>query len=375
MLDIDTYNELEIRGRVGLSVRALQVGAPITFEFGGYPHRVHQEAELASYVDVFGGGINGEILREFYKRDFPLTRDEVELVRAIGDLVAEMTAETWGRRIRPWVGPLSYIAIFRMITHISRILGRRLTDFEVGPGAGYLGCLLALAGHRYIATDIAQNQYLWQNRLFAKIAGSGFLELAGADPGKPIEIDSTAKIVHVPWWIYAAFYKTSISFRSDIFVSEKNLGEMAREAMDYTFAVAREMLAGPKGVVGTRRGEGLFLFSNIGWGHVSNREQVNQSAARTGFKNLLPGPLSLLVHEDSALASLSPHTSNLPGAPTAVKSHPFQEFSPETHVYNPSGRTDLVRAIDHLPLKWSEAATGYEWLRFMGRISDIPVLD
>jgi hypothetical protein len=380
-LDIERYNALELRGRVGLSVRALQVGAPVTFDFVGYPHRVFQEAELATYVDVFGGGIKGEILREFYKDPYPLTHDEIELVRTISDAVTEMTQQRWGRPIRPWVGPLSYMGIFRMLTYISGTLGRRLTIFETGPGAGYLGCLAALAGHRYIATDIAQNQYLWQNRLYTKIAGDGFQELADADPAKPLEIDPRAKIVHIPWWIYAAFYKFPTPFRSDVFVSEKNLGEMGEQALDYTFAFARETLAGPAGLVGTRRGEGLFLFSHVGFKHASQPFQIMTSAATMGFLPLIyDDDRVLLVHKD--VDHLAKHCLVKPRGvdsyevvATPSEKHPLQLFDPKKNFYDPSGRGGALRAIDHLPLKWSEAPTGYEWLRYLDRISDIRIED
>jgi hypothetical protein len=73
-----------------------------------------------------------------------------------------------------------------------------LRIFEIGPGSGYLGLLLANDGHQYFAMDAAQAFYLYQKKLWSDIFGSDYFDYSEST-SRP----DTAKVTHIPWWQFA----------------------------------------------------------------------------------------------------------------------------------------------------------------------------
>ena len=103
------------------------------------PLRLKSDAAIVRFVDTMQE-LNDPIRhheRELY------TPEEVEAVRRVNDVVLAHTSKAFGRAIRPWMGPLATMNLFRAIQAIAAATGRKcLRIFELGPGSGYLGALL-----------------------------------------------------------------------------------------------------------------------------------------------------------------------------------------------------------------------------------------
>jgi hypothetical protein len=147
-----------------------------------------------------------------------------------------------------------------------------ISVYEIGPGNGYLGALLALSGDRYAATDNSQAFYLWQNRLLAAIAPDEFWDWAekGPPPDAP-------RIQHWPWWDHVKL-RHRAPLHIDIFVSNCNLGEMNPYALKYTTRIARRLLA--------KSPIGRFLYVSVGNPLHASPAGIEQEIQRSGFHKI-----------------------------------------------------------------------------------------
>ena len=104
-----------------------------------------------------------------------------------------------------------------------------LRIFEIGPGSGYLGMLLANDGHQYFAMDAAQAFYIYQKKLWSDIYGSDYFDYSESS-SRP----DTAKVTHIPWWQFA---NLSIPIPDvDVVTVNHALTEMHRQAVKTIFA-------------------------------------------------------------------------------------------------------------------------------------------
>ena len=104
-----------------------------------------------------------------------------------------------------------------------------LRIFEIGPGSGYLGMLLANDGHQYFAMDAAQAFYLYQKKLWSDIFGADYFDYSDSS-SRP----DTAKVTHITWWQFA---NLSIPIPDvDVVTINHALAEMHPHAVKTIFA-------------------------------------------------------------------------------------------------------------------------------------------
>jgi hypothetical protein len=359
-LNIATYRRTQRSGLLSLGPRALQVAAPVTFHSIGYPTELHDDSQIAWFVDTMHESDN--VPNDVYSDKFKVTSDEARLVTEVCDLAEELTAEQFGRPIRPWVAPLCSLISFRLIEEIAAIIGRRLTIYEIGPGSGYLGAMAIRSGHRYLSTDVAEGMYLWQSRLQEKAAPGEFTEMAAQDdPSKIADPDTRA--VHIPWWIHGAYYEFGCPFEADIVICEHTLGEMSIFGLRYAIAAAREMLKG--------RGVRLFVTTHIGLPNVSSRDGIIHEFYRGGFVPVaVRGPMTFVIG-NSELFPLGITQENISSeirvhGNTWRFDHPIVWIGGAENYYAPSGDRTLTSVNAAFQIDWSKAPVDYRFMKYIG---------
>jgi hypothetical protein len=340
MLTVERYDAAETRALAGLSIPHLMAFRPVAFESVGWPAKVRHDAELLRYVDhnfeaevpslYKPGAVFGPI---GYRNEFSL--DEQSLINAIRDRVAEFTENHFGRRVRPMTNLLVQSGPFRVMQQLASALGQnRLTVFEVGPGAGYLGAMLAQAGHRYLSYDVAQSLYLWQSRLLQAVADPDFIELVGMDTSAT-ETPEThqARVVHLPWWMYVRML-AGTSLRADVVYSNSNLSEMTNLALRHVLHISRYMLAESL--------PGLFCFFSKGMPSQTPHDQIEELFREYGYSKVFDTPFYAFTTRPSAVPWLK-----------AV-------FNNGIRPYNPSGRKEMVDAATLVSVRRAEAPLDLE---------------
>jgi len=251
---------------------------PSIFVQTGFPDRVKREAELQRYVDWNNSPSN---IQYFEKRKFvegpsvftQFTKSERDLCRRLSTIVGKMTKEKFGREARPISALLAQFGIFRSIMYLQSAISSPLRVFEIGPGNGYLGGLLLLAGLRYGCFDNAQSFYLWQNRLFSAIAN----EFADWALEEQFDDCDTNEPYHIPWWHFLKLRK-KCHLEADVVVSNTNLGEMSYDALVYCAKIAKQILS--------KSNLGVFLFTNIGDPKHNNLCTVQSVLEACGFRKI-----------------------------------------------------------------------------------------
>jgi hypothetical protein len=334
-LSVQRYDAAETRALVEISIPAIMAFRPVTFHKVGWPVRVAVEAELARYVDHnFETEVpslfkpDAEFAPIGYRNAFTL--DEQALIAAIRDRVADLTQNLYGRRIRPITNLLVQIGPFRMVQQLAQAMKlQQLSLFEVGPGAGYLGALLAETGHRYFSFDVAQSLYLWQSHLTQAVAGDDFIELAGQE-GLYNEANALAngRVVHLPWWTYLKFL-SGTSVRADVVYSNSNLSEMSNLALRHVLHISRHMLADSP--------LGLFCFFSKGMPSETPHGAIDEEFRIFGYHKAFESPFNAYTLSAEQAAMLN------------------QTFTEGIGSYNPSGRTEIVSASEVVALRRDEA--------------------
>ncbi len=359
-LDIATYKKNEIAGSLQLGARAVQSFAPVTFEHIGYPSRVTDESQILWYLDAMHEDCDQPAV--VYADEFLVSTDEMELINEVGDLIEELTEEQFGNRIRPWVSPLFSLQMFRVIQSISEFTGQKASVFEMGPGSGYLGALLIRAGHRYISTDVAEGFYLWQSRMFEKLAPGEFTEMAEDDDFSALE-DPGSRVVHVPWWRHASYYKFGCPFSVSTVVADHALGEMTNLGMQYAIKSGLDMLVG----AGLR----TFITTSIGMPNVSELSTIIVEFYSKGY-------LPLMVHGPLAFVPAMSQYSYLGIGPEDLQEElaqpgskrpmtdPVFDIARQPAYYSKSGEPDLMPANKGCLVDWNHAPRDYEFMKYIG---------
>lgn len=321
LLSPATYDRREREATARLPVPVLMAFRPVTFQRVGYPIHVEREAELLRYADH---NFEAEVPGLFRPgATFPpiayvnaFTRDECDLLSTVRERVVRMTARRFARPVRPVTNLMVQMGPFRILQEIARVTGQRQLDvFEPGPGMGYLGALLSLAGHRYMSFDVTQSLYLWQNRMLEAVAGKELVENATASVGPSFE---AGRVVHLPWWQYVDLL-WSCPVRVDIVYSNSNLGEMSLLALKHVLHISRSMLAQSQ--------VGLFLYLSTGMLAQNSAESIATEFAQFGYRKICDTPFVGYVLGDRDVSTILaafrhgvPHYSPS-GAPATLEAH------------------------------------------------------
>ena len=237
-LSVASYNGAERQAVEDLPNRIIEACRPELFLKAGYPIEVASERGLSRFVDVMHENRDAADYKELLQG---FTRDEFELFQEISRKVVEFSGDRFGMRIVPKGALVRAMLSFR---HIKMLVEPGSCVFEVGPGSGYLGALLATAGYRYGATDITQGFYLYQNHLWDYLFGSRLVELAGSDQAFSGLGDlPDGCVLHVPWWKYTISRPRQIDTPIDLYVANHALCEMNLYSMCYTMQLAHQLLS------------------------------------------------------------------------------------------------------------------------------------
>lgn len=365
-LDISAYDGAEATAEGQLGNLAQAAFKPVTFSSANYPIRVRMEAELQRFVDTMHENAAGSL----FSPTAALSPDEADLIRTINDKVVDLTRTSFGRPIRPWLAHLDAVGMFRVVAAWAGCLNRpNASILEIGPGSGYLGALLSLAGYRYMAMDNTQAFYLWQNRLFAHLAGSGLLELA--DQAIPREDDPSKTVVHIPWWHFAELHRHN-PFSADFVVCDHALGEISLNALRYILRTAHAML--------TRNATpGLFLFRFTGARHISNDRQLFKEFERAGMRAISKRLFYALAPIGSPWDKLAfpPEDVTQPGLTRRILRKMDRSLNragfgdilaldQSIPRWNPSGRGGSVIPVEAVPIHPGEAPADYDFVSACG---------
>jgi hypothetical protein len=276
-LSIDRYDELEREARIKASYPEIRAFSPLTFSQVNFPARVSDERELIRYADIMY-----ELLpREQTLSTKAFSKREALIINQMAGQIADLTEKRYGRRIRPLMCLFPQVPILRAVEWLAQQAGRRLTVMEIGPGSGHFGGYIINMGHRYIAADITQALYLWQNRLFGDIAES-FTEYASAET--IVFTDTQAH--HIPWWHLSRLHK-DVPFQADVVVCDAAIGEMDSFAVPYILRISREILK--------HSNVGCFLYQNVGVENVTPQSAVRAQLERLGFKGAVASGVSVFA--------------------------------------------------------------------------------
>lgn len=331
------YDHLEAIGSREIPPGFFTAFRPATYERGGFPTRVHDERELIRHIDHNFEPETAALYHPAatnpnccYVNAF--TGDEQNLIRAVQGHVAALSRRTFGRAIRPMTNLLVQVAPFRILCALSKLYQRpSLRVFEAGPGLGYLGALLALAGHGHASFDVTQSLYLWQHLLLSEIAGNDFQEeafMAGT-------VDLHARrVVHLPWWRYTdVVLAPSSGF--DLVYSNSNLCEMTPLALKLLLDTAPRLLAGSP--------VGLFVFMHGGdEGQVLWRD-VRGEFDRRGYRKIRGLPFHAFALDDRDPAPL------------------LKAFAEGAPFYNPSRSSERFNAEQAVGIHRDEAPVDVEF--------------
>lgn len=238
VLTVETYMDAERRAEAAVPNRILEACRPEHFLKAGYPTSIPDDTGLPRYFDV---------MHEMRERDdynnlvHGFTQDEFEIFKELSRKASEYSEAVFGKRMIPKGAITRAMITFRHIRHLSP--PEESTIVEIGPGSGYLGALLSLAGYRYVGTDITQAFYLHQSRFWNHIFGDRFIELA-TDARNLTDFDAlpAGTVLHVPWWKFTIANAQDITLRADAVIANHTLCEMHAAAMCYDILLARHML-------------------------------------------------------------------------------------------------------------------------------------
>jgi len=281
MLSPSVYDELEQKSVAELPNRVLMMVQSVAFGTLGYPTRVRSESELWKYLDVMHESRFEHDLEHLLGG---LTDREFELFKRVASFVLRFSEENFQRPLTTRSSLLRALNVYRHLTDLFGDHPARI--FEIGPGSGYLGCLLLDNQWAYGATDVTQAFYLLQNHLWHGLSEGKVKELAENNDWDGSLLPGGA--VHIPWWEFYRLLDRVVP-KVDVVTCNHALAEMHPDSLVFTLRAAREML----------RGEGLKAFVFEGWGCEQwvQRSLITKQFYRAGFR---------LVHNDDHITVFVP---------------------------------------------------------------------
>jgi len=281
-LTIDAYGAEENEAIAKTGYAEFAAFSAKTFRDHGFQTNATEEFELVRYADSVVGTELERLSAGHFFRGTPIrtdySMDEVTMLSKISQGVEDITEQMCGHRYGVFFNHLSGVGLFRIIQAISQLINKEsLNIFEVGPGCGYAGLMMALMGHRYASYDITQGYYLWQNRLMSHFLGDEFTEFAG---GNEFGRDPAAisRVSHLPWWQYMRLYR-DCPFKADVIVSNSNLAEMHPWSLKYVVRLSKMMMA--------ESDFGMMIFGGVGEEHMSSQGDVFLHLLEAGYEPLV----------------------------------------------------------------------------------------
>ncbi|NQW08653.1 MAG: hypothetical protein HQ481_02045 [Alphaproteobacteria bacterium] len=271
MIDITAYDVIERRRRLDFGTGVNMAFAPVTFRERGFPDRIDDYAELPQFTENMNllAGPNPwlEAMR--------VTMLEAAILNNVNAAVLDFNARACGKRIAPLSSSATMLPLLRFLTAFAdRFHDGRLNVLEIGPGAGYLGLMLAQAGHRYVATDATQSFYIWQNALWEHVMPGAVTETA-FDDAPPTTLKT--HITHLPWWHFAKL-RDGFDWNIDVVVSKAVLAETHSFFQRFLFRLSELLLRGdrPK----------AFVFDGVGAQTHGNRADIHRLLLDYGYHAL-----------------------------------------------------------------------------------------
>ncbi|MEP0067912.1 hypothetical protein [Pyruvatibacter sp.] len=277
------YDAAETAALPQLSIPTMMGFQPAAFQSVNWPTNVRTDAELVRYVDhnfEAETKLMYEPQAEFAPVGFynGFTETEAAMATQMRDKIAKMTAERFGRAVRPMSNLMVQFGPYRCMEALSAAYGRKLSIIEPGPGAGYLGALLAQAGYSYASYDVTQALYLWQSHLLDVTAEGAFTELAHKDADLTVDRSS---VIHMPWWMFAQQFDDT-PLRYDLVYSNSNLGEMNSMAFRQLMLFAKSAMQDSEVAAFTFFSPGMPRFHTI--------ESVDAELQAFGFVPVMTSP-------------------------------------------------------------------------------------
>jgi SAM-dependent methyltransferase len=229
------YDRAEVLGARDIGDYMYSKIVPRVFVEAGYPYHVKGYEELARIAD----SVNFLPADKMLAANLGLTPEEFEWFKTVNRCVCELGEKYYGGRVYTKRGFIAAIRMFRIIRALCPDPGARI--LEVGCGNGYLGALLGLAGYKYVATDVTQALYIYQNHLWKSLFGDDFVDLCET-PESAVNVWDSKRCVHLPWWTYYQMHEAVPSGGVDLVVSNRALLEMSDLARFYTMKLSKELL-------------------------------------------------------------------------------------------------------------------------------------
>jgi len=279
-LEIQDYDAEEERHRHNVGYTEYAAYSTKTFDDFRFPTRLMDDDQLFRFVDWYNEQDLRRLEPGLFFRDAALetnyTFDEVELLSRISRAVLALTGRYCKKRVGVYFNHQGSIGLFRVVQAIADITQlKKLSVFEVGPGCGYAGSLIGLAGHAYTSYDVTQGYYIWQSRLFEELFGEDFTEFASTPN---TNFKNITRLAHIPWWLYMTLYK-EMPVRADVVISNSNLGEMNVDSLRYMLRASDLMMRDSK--------VGLLLFASPGAHNINSQVKIEMELKAAGFSRVL----------------------------------------------------------------------------------------
>ena len=275
MLTVEQYDTRERAAITELPNRVVEMVQAFVFNHLGYPVRVHADRELWKYAEVMH--------ETRFERDFDwllgqrISDSEFGLIKRVISAGVDMTRTSFSQTVAPRSALVRALHVHRLIQNLPRT--GPLRCFEIGPGSGYLGCLLLMSGCSYAATDIAQGFYLFQSRLWNHVTGGQLNEMA--IDGEWDRSMRPGFATHVPWWEFYRMLYSPVP-EVDIVTCNHALCEMHPNSLAMAIRVAKRMLTGS--------GVKAFVFEGWGYERLVSRAYATRQFCDAGFR---------LIHNDN----------------------------------------------------------------------------
>jgi len=304
LIEIAAYDKNESLAIKLNSNRYNEAFCPAHFNAFGYPSRISELSQLSHFVDVMQ-----EDRFEFYLNKLGgLTEEEFSLYISLASSISQLAKSKFGLKACGRNALAHSINVLRHIKFLSNNSTQRV--FEIGPGCGYVGAMLAASGYSYMSNDVTQAFYLYQNFVWNFLHGDRVQELAIA----PASIDrinellarqgKDSSLIHLPWWEYCKLPFGKIP-TVDIITCNHILCEMHSTSLSFFAKLARLMLE-------QSNGARKIIFEGWGWNASNRVSTIVGEFYKNGF---------VLAHQDENITVLSLKSDTQNGA--------YLEFTPE----------------------------------------------